>query len=35
VDHLFAELGRAMEGLDFGADPASRGAVDTLADGFA
>jgi len=35
VDHLFAELGRAMEGLDFGADPARTSAVDTLADGFA
>ncbi len=34
VDHLFAELGRAMEGLDFGADPARTSAVDTLADGF-
>jgi AcrR family transcriptional regulator len=35
VDHLFAELGRAMEGLDLGADPARTSAVDTLADGFA
>ena len=35
VDHLFAELGRAMEGLDLGADPAHASAVDTLADGFA
>lgn len=35
VDHLFAELGRAMEGLDFEADPARTSAVDTLADGFA
>ena len=35
VDHLFAELGRAMEGLDFGADPARSSAVDALADGFA
>ena len=35
VDHLFAELGRAMEGLDFGADPARTTAVDTLVDGFA
>ena len=35
VDHLFAELGRAMEGLDFGADPARTSAVDTVADGFA
>ena len=35
VDHLFAELGRAMEGLDFGPDPARTTAVDTLADGFA
>jgi len=35
VDHLFAELGRAMAGLDFGADPARSTAVDTLADGFA
>jgi len=35
VDHLFAELGRAMEGLDFGADPARTTAVDTLTDGFA
>ncbi len=35
VDHLFAELGRAMEGLDFGPDPGRSGAVDALADGFA
>lgn len=35
VDHLFAELGRAMAGLDFGADPARTTAVDALADGFA
>jgi AcrR family transcriptional regulator len=35
VDHLFAELGRAMEGLDFGADPARTTEVGTLADGFA
>jgi TetR/AcrR family transcriptional regulator len=35
VDHLFAELGRAMEGLDFGADPARTSPVDTLADEFA
>jgi AcrR family transcriptional regulator len=35
VDHLFAELDRAMERLDFGADPARPTAVDTLADGFA
>jgi AcrR family transcriptional regulator len=35
VDHLFAELGRAMAGLDFGADPARPIAVDALADEFA
>jgi AcrR family transcriptional regulator len=35
VDHLFAELGRAMAGLDFGADPARSTSVDALADGFA
>ena len=35
VDHLFAELGRAMEGLDFGADPGRTTTVDTLADEFA
>jgi AcrR family transcriptional regulator len=35
VDHLFAELHRAMEGLDFGADPARTSSVHTLADGFA
>ena len=35
VDHLFAELSRAMEGLDFGADSARTSVVDTLADGFA
>lgn len=35
VDRLFAELGRAMEGLDFGADPSGAIAVDTLADEFA
>ena len=33
VDHLFAELGRAMTGLDVGAGRAS--APDSLADGFA
>ncbi len=35
VDHLFAELGRAMDGLDFGADPAGPRTVEALADGFA
>ena len=35
VDHLFAELGRAMQGLDFGADPARTRAVGALADAFA
>lgn len=35
VDHLFAELARAMQGLDFGADPARITPVDALADGFA
>ena len=34
VDHLFAELGRAMDGLDFGADP-RRTAVDKIAENFA
>ncbi|HTO55383.1 MAG TPA: TetR/AcrR family transcriptional regulator [Myxococcota bacterium] len=33
VDHLFAELGRAMTGLDVGAGRSS--APDSLADGFA
>jgi TetR/AcrR family transcriptional regulator len=33
VDHLFAELGRAMDGLDVGAGRSS--APDSLADGFA
>lgn len=35
VDHLFAELDRAMQGLDFGTDPAQSRAVDALAERFA
>lgn len=35
VEHLFAELGRVMEGLDFGTDPARTTAADRLAEGFA
>ena len=35
VDHLFAELGRAMEGLELPADPRTTIAADALADSFA